>query len=73
MRNYKVSTTKAETVLGFRPVHSVEDIVASLHEHQGDMGNLNQDNYYNIRIFKEIAKREELRNKRLSEIDDFKY
>jgi len=37
------------------------------------MGDLNQDNYYNIRIFKEIAKREELRNKRLSEMDEFKY
>jgi len=73
MRNYQVSTTKAETVLGFRPIHSVEDIVAGLHEHQVDMGDLNQDNYYNIRIFKEIAKREELRNKRLSEMDEFKY
>ncbi len=73
MRNYKVSTAKAESLLGFTPKHSLEDIVVKLHLHKDDIGDLNQHHYYNIRVFKEIAEREELRNKRLGEMDDFKY
>ena len=73
MRNYKVSTAKAELLLDFRPKYSLENIVEELFLHKDDIGDLNQSQYYNIRIFKEIAEREELRNKRLSEMDDFKY
>ncbi|MEK7144819.1 MAG: SDR family oxidoreductase [Patescibacteria group bacterium] len=73
MRNYKVSTLKAEKVLGFKPRYSIEHIVLSLHDNKKVIGDLNQDHYYNIRVFKEIAIREETRNKRISEMDEFKY
>lgn len=73
MRNYKVSTKKAETVLSFKPRYSVDDIVASLYEHKNEIGDLNQNHYYNIRVFKDIAVREETRNKRIAKMDTFKY
>ena len=73
MRNYKVSTAKAEKVLGFKPRYSIEHIVVSLHDNKRAIGDLNQDHYYNIRVFKDIAVREETRNKRIAEMDTFKY
>jgi len=54
MRNYKVLLTKAKTYLGFTPIYSVAHIVDELFEHLADYGDLEQDKYYNIRIFKKI-------------------
>jgi nucleoside-diphosphate-sugar epimerase len=53
-RNYKVSTEKAKTLLGFIPEYSIKDTIAHLFKNLEKMGDLNQDNYYNIRIFKRL-------------------
>ncbi|MBK9439996.1 MAG: SDR family oxidoreductase [Comamonadaceae bacterium] len=53
-RNYKVTGLKAKTVLGFEPKYGVADILKDLHAHRGEFGDLNQDNYYNIRRFKQL-------------------
>ena len=73
MRNYKVSVDKAKRLLKFEPRHSISDIVEDLHNHLNDLGDLDSDEYYNIRIFKKIAQREELHKQKLAEIDEFKY
>jgi len=53
-RNYKVAVGRAKTVLGFEPVHRVEDIVRDLHAHREQYRDLNGDEYYNIRVFKKM-------------------
>jgi nucleoside-diphosphate-sugar epimerase len=53
-RNYKVAIGRAKTVLGFEPVHRVEDIVRDLHDHREQYRDLNGDEYYNIRVFKKL-------------------
>lgn len=53
-RNYKVSIEKAETELGFHPQYSIADIVQQLHENRDSYGDFNQDEFYNIRVFKKI-------------------
>lgn len=53
-RNYKVTGLKAKTVLGFEPKHTVLDILKDLHAHRAGYGDLDQDNYYNIRRFKQL-------------------
>lgn len=59
-RNYKVSFSKAKTFLGYEPKYSVSDIVTHLHQHQNDYGNFEEDNYYNIRIFKKLELKEQV-------------
>jgi len=51
-RNYKVSIDKARTYLGFQPQYSVKDIILDLYEHRDCYGNFENDDYYNIRVFK---------------------
>ena len=53
-RNYKVSIQKAETELGFHPQYSIADTVMQLHENRSLYGDFNQDEFYNIRVFKKI-------------------
>jgi nucleoside-diphosphate-sugar epimerase len=53
-RNYKVAIGRAKTVLGFEPVHRVEDIVRDLYDHREQYRDLNGDEYYNIRVFKKL-------------------
>jgi nucleoside-diphosphate-sugar epimerase len=53
-RNYKVSTNKAETVLGFKPQYSIKDIVADLYEHRDQYSDYERDEFYNIRVFKKL-------------------
>jgi nucleoside-diphosphate-sugar epimerase len=53
-RNYKVAVGRAKTVLGFEPVHRVEDIVRDLYDHREQYRDLNGDEYYNIRVFKRL-------------------
>lgn len=51
-RNYKVTTEKARTYLGFRPKYSVTDMVESLFEHRDEYGDFSNDEFYNIKTFK---------------------
>lgn len=53
-RNYKVTGRKAKTVLGYEPRYSVSDILKDLYEHRDQYGSFDQDNYYNIRRFKQL-------------------
>jgi len=51
-RNYKVSVEKARNVLSFKPRHDVQDIVKSLVENMDRFKDLDNPQYYNIRVFK---------------------
>lgn len=53
-RNYKVKYEKAKTVLGFEPNYRVENIVDNLYDHLDLYGDMEQDKYYNIRVFKQL-------------------
>ncbi len=55
LRNYKVAIDKARVELGFEPQHSIKDIVSELFEYRGRYGDLEQDAYYNLRVFKRLA------------------
>jgi nucleoside-diphosphate-sugar epimerase len=54
LRNYKVSITKARTVLGFEPSYDVVDMIDDLHAHRDLYGDLDADEYYNIRVFRQL-------------------
>ena len=54
-RNYKVSIDKARIELSFHPQYSVEDTVMDLFDHREAYGDLNKDEYYNIRVFKKLT------------------
>jgi nucleoside-diphosphate-sugar epimerase len=56
-RNYKVATEKAKTSLGFQPRHTIEDIIEHLYEHKTDFENYDNDQLYNIRVFKKLIAR----------------
>jgi nucleoside-diphosphate-sugar epimerase len=53
-RNYKVSIEKAKIELGFQPQYSIKDIVADLYSHKDTYGNLENDDYCNIKVFKKM-------------------
>lgn len=53
-RNYKISFDKARDVLGFKAKYTVKDIVRNLIKNRTKIGDMNQDKYYNIRIFKSL-------------------
>ena len=72
-RNYAMNIDKAKKELGFTPKFLVEDIVKDLYEHKEQIGDLNSDNYYNIRIFEKIVQKEEMHKRIIAEIDKFKY
>ena len=54
LRNYKVEIGRARTVLGFEPTRDVSDIIGDLHEHRDEYGDLDDDRYYNIRVFRQM-------------------
>ncbi len=56
-RNYKVSIEKARSVLSFHPRHDVESIVEDLIENREEFMDFENDNFYNIRIFKKLDKK----------------
>ncbi len=56
-RNYKVTTEKARTYLGFRPKYNVTDMVHSLHEHRESYGDFTKESYYNINTFKAMTEK----------------
>ncbi len=51
-RNYKVSIEKAKTYLGFQPQYTVTDIIMDLYAHLDAYGDFENDNFYNIRVFR---------------------
>jgi len=53
-RNYKVSIERAKTVLGFEPRYKITDIVMNLYENRELYGNYDNDEFYNIRVFKKL-------------------
>ena len=55
LRNYKVQIGRARTVLGFEPSRDVADIVEDLHRHRDEYEDLDDDRYYNIRVFRKMA------------------
>ncbi|MCU0285454.1 MAG: NAD(P)-dependent oxidoreductase [Acidobacteria bacterium] len=56
-RNYKVSIDKARNVLSFHPKHNVETIIEDLVENRDKFKDFANPNYYNIQVFKQIAKK----------------
>jgi nucleoside-diphosphate-sugar epimerase len=54
IRNYKVSFERAETVLGFKPAHTIRDIVRELVEHASSTRDWDDARYYNIETFKAV-------------------
>jgi nucleoside-diphosphate-sugar epimerase len=54
-RNYKVSCSRAKSILGFEPQHSIESIVDDLYENMGKFSDFDNPNYYNIRVFKTLT------------------
>jgi nucleoside-diphosphate-sugar epimerase len=52
VRNYRVSTQKAETVLGFRPNYCASRLLQGILDHRDEFGDFENDQFYNIRIFK---------------------
>jgi nucleoside-diphosphate-sugar epimerase len=56
-RNYKVTTDKAQTYLGFRPQYTIEDIIEDLYGHKDHFADYNNDEFYNIRVFEKLNMR----------------
>ncbi len=55
LRNYKVSCQKARTMLGFAPRYDVSDMVRTLYSRLEEYGDFGRKEYYNIRVFKDLA------------------
>lgn len=55
-RNYKVSIHHAKLTLGFTPVYTIKDIVNELYHKTATFSNLEDDKYYNIKVFKSLGK-----------------
>jgi nucleoside-diphosphate-sugar epimerase len=53
-RNYKVSIEKANAILSFHPKHDVEAIIKDLVQNRDRFKDMDNPNYYNIRVFKRI-------------------
>ena len=53
-RNYRVSFGKARKVLGFKAKYTVKDTVINIIKNRKKIGDMNQDKYYNIKIFKSL-------------------
>jgi len=57
VRNYKVTTEKAQTMLGFHPRHTISDIVENILNSWNKFElDINNDKYYNINICKKLFK-----------------
>lgn len=53
-RNYRVSTSRAQEVLGIRFTGSVASILGELDEHYGPSFDYSPETYYNIKVFKKL-------------------
>lgn len=54
LRNYKVSTAKAKTYLGFSARYGVKEIVHGLYANLSAYGDFENDLFYNIKVFKKL-------------------
>ena len=55
-RNYKVTTQKAQNVLGATFKGSIESVLSELAENFPEGFDFDSDNYYNIRVFEKLFK-----------------
>lgn len=53
-RNYKVTIDKARTYLGYQPQHTIENIIEDLYENRASFEDYDNDQFYNIRVFKKV-------------------
>ncbi len=53
-RNYKVSFEKAQKVLGYKPAHTIPDIVRDLVDNHSKFKDFDNPSYYNIETFKVV-------------------
>lgn len=54
-RNYKVTTEKARTYLGFQSLYTIRDIIDGLFDNIEYFGDFERDEFYNIRTFKKLS------------------
>lgn len=55
-RNYKISTKKAQKILGFKPKGSAESILEELDKNINPLCDFSDDKYYNLRVFEKLPK-----------------
>jgi len=55
-RNYKVSIQHAKLTLGFTPIYTVKDIIQDLFQKTANLKNLEDEKFYNIKVFKSLGK-----------------
>jgi nucleoside-diphosphate-sugar epimerase len=55
-RNYKVSIQHAKLTLGFTPIYTVKDIINDLFQKTANLKNLEDEKFYNIKVFKSLGK-----------------
>jgi nucleoside-diphosphate-sugar epimerase len=55
-RNYKVSIQPAKLTLGFTPIYTVKDIIHDLFQKTANLTNLEDEKFYNIKVFKSLGK-----------------
>ena len=55
-RNYKVSIQHAKLTLGFTPIYTVRDIIHDLFQKTANLTNLEDEKFYNIKVFKSLGK-----------------
>ncbi len=61
-RNYKISTRKAQKILGFKPTGTIESILAELDAHIGADFDFADEKHYNIFVFKKTFKNRRSKN-----------
>jgi nucleoside-diphosphate-sugar epimerase len=55
-RNYKVSIQHAKLTLGFTPIYTVKDIIHDLFQKTANLPNLEDEKFYNVKVFKSLGK-----------------
>lgn len=55
VRNYKVNIERARVELGFEPQYTIKDIVRDVFDHANGLTDFEQEQFYNVRVFKRIA------------------
>ena len=55
-RNYRVSIDKAYRILGYKPTHTLVDVVKNIYENMDKISDFDNEAYYNIQVFKKLGK-----------------
>jgi nucleoside-diphosphate-sugar epimerase len=55
-RNYRVSIDKAYRILGYKPTHTLVDVVKNIYENMEKISDFENEAYYNIQVFKKLGK-----------------